>query len=723
MYEISPFEYEIVKGRKRKDPSAINIPASFDIETCSFYLSKDGKAITTPEFYKLSEKDQKNYEKRACLIAWGFGLVDKVYFGRTWKDLVDFLYTLKNMLHLDPESLILPVAVHNLSYEYQWCRRRFEWVRVFSTEERQPIRALTTLGIEFRDTLILSGFSLELTAKSLIKYKVDKMVGDWDYYALRGSKTPLTDKEWGYLRNDNVILLNYIHEWIDERGSINKIPMTKTGIVREDIRKACFWSSSSHKKDKDHKYADYRRLMNNLIFTSLEEYRLCKLGFHGGFTHSNWLNVGLVIENVYSKDITSSYPTCMLSEQYPMSKGEKVKPQTKEEFLDYIKCYCCLIDIAFYGVDSSFDYEHIISRSKCIEIKDQIVDNGRVVSASYLRIVITDIDYKCFKKFYKWKGFKVFNMYIYRRGYLPKAVCEKVLEYYEMKTTLKGVEGKEAEYARYKTMVNAVFGMSCYDPLKDEITYDNDEGWGKEVKDKEEQIKLYNESKSRFLSYQWSLWITSFAMRNVLSATLELKEDYQYCDTDSVKYTNPEKHEKFFIWYNNQISRKIRKCLEYHGLDPNRANPKSIDGTIHPLGHFDDDGKYARFSTLGAKRYAYDKGEEYPDEKRYSLTISGVNKNKAIPQILKMMKDQKKDFFEFFRFGMVYDRDTCGKKLHSYIDEEIKGTFIDKDGIENEFDELSCVHLEDTTYEMSANDEYLSLLTQSHFIPIIGEEI
>ena len=131
MFEISPFEYTIVKGRRKNDPSAINIPASFDIETCSFYLSKDGKAITTPEYYLLEEKDQKKYEKRACLVAWGFGIIDKVYFGRTWEELVYFLYTLKNMLHLDPENLILPVAVHNLSYEYQWIRKRYEWCKVF----------------------------------------------------------------------------------------------------------------------------------------------------------------------------------------------------------------------------------------------------------------------------------------------------------------------------------------------------------------------------------------------------------------------------------------------------------------------------------------------------------------------------------------------------------------------------------------------------------------
>lgn len=703
---------EIVKGRKKKEAEAINISASFDIETSSFYFNpKTGKTISIDDFYKIEDtKKAKDYEKRGCLVAWGFGLLDDVIFGRSWKDFLYLLEQLQRDFKLDPFLRILPVYIHNLSYEFQWFRKRLDWVSVFATAERQPIRALCSYGIEFRDSLILSGYSLEKTAENLLNHKIDKLIGSWDYRALRGEKTPLTSLEWDYLKNDNMILLYYLDELKGRFGNINKIPMTKTGIVREDVRNYVFWENrSSHKRDNNKRFLEYRRLMKQLTFDGEREYRLCKLGFAGGFTHSNSMNVSLVLYNVASKDLTSSYPTIICSEYFPMSKGKRVRPKDRKEFKEYLNAYSCLFEIELWNVESTFPWEHIISRSKCIECEEGIVDNGRLIRANHIRIVITEIDYKCYEKFYSWKKESIREMYIYIKGYLPKAIIEKTLQYYKDKTELKGVEGKEAEYQSAKANINSIFGMMVYDPLKDDIVYKEEE-WGTDKKDIEEEIEKYNNSVSRFLSYQWGIWITAYGRRNILSAILHTKEDHVYTDTDSEKYLNPEKHEAFFRWYNNQITRKINKCLDYYSLPHNLACPKSVDGISHPLGVFEDDGSYYRFCTLGAKRYAVDKGEDYPDEKRYSLTISGVNKKKAIPKLLERMKKEKKDFFDYFKFGFTFDRDTCGKLLHTYIDEEKSGKFIDKDGIENYYDEKSFVHLEETTYYMSANDEYISLL-------------
>ena len=710
--EEKRIENNVVEGRRKKDPASVNLPFSFDIETCSFYLRDDGKRVlTTPEFYKLeSRKEARRYQKRGCLVAWGFGEVDHVVFGRTWDEFITLLYHLKDKYKLDPKTKILPVYVHNLSYEFQWIRKRLKWVSVFAVNDRQPLRALCDLGIEFRDSLILSGMSLEKTAESLLAHEVKKMVGDWDYYALRGSKTPLTAKEWGYLENDNMILLAYIAERIAQCGnSVNKIPMTKTGFVREDVRNNCFWDKATHKKDHNHKFVNYSRLMKSLIFVSEEEQIMLKLAFAGGFTHANPMNANKIHENVTSYDLTSSYPAVMCSEKFPMGKGEKVMAQTKEEFETYLKTHCCLMDVVLSNVKSTFPDEHIISRSKCLECDSPMIDNGRIIKAKRIRTIITEIDLQSFRRFYKWDSIEIKSMYVYTKGYLPKAIVEKVIEYYEAKTTLKGVEGKEAEYALAKNLINSMFGMCVYDPIKDEITYKDDE-WGSQPFDRKKKIEEYNNSKSRFLSYHWGVWITAYARRNIFSAILETKEDHIYTDTDSEKFLNREKHEGFFKWYNDLITKKITICLKTLGIAPERASPCSVDGIQHPLGVFDFDGFYARFKTLGAKRYAVDYGEDKPIDKRYSLTISGVNKKTAIPAIVKKIQETGKDFFDFFKFGVVYGRDECGKKTHTYIDEETSGKFVDKDGILNEFDEKSFVHLEEATYEMSSPDDYISLL-------------
>lgn len=685
--EILP-DFPIVKGRTKKEADALNVSASFDIETSSFY---------------------DHGEKRACLCAWGFGINGYVIFGRTWEEFAELCFLLKQRYKLG-EGLILPVYIFNESYEFQFIRKRFQWIEVFSVKDRYPIRALCDLGIEFRDALILSGMSLASTAKNLHKYPVRKLVGDWDYKKLRGSKTPITDAEWEYLRNDNLVVMSYIQELMEEFGSINKIPLTKTAFVRNDVRSYCLYEKKSHKRDINHKFRDYRNLMMSLTLTK-DEYLLWESAFAGGFTHSNSYNTGCVIEDVLSMDICSSYPAVICSEMFPMGKGIRQMPKTNEEFKDWRKCYILLLDLTFYDIDERFIYDHAISLSKCIEIEGEKVDNGRIVKAKKLRIICTHIDLEVFEKFYKWKKLILNDCYRYLKAYLPKPIIEKVISYFETKTTLKGVEGEESNYARMKEMLNSIYGCMVQKITAEEITYSFD--WGVEKLDLDEQIEKYNNSKSRFNWFPWGCAITSYARRNVLSAVLSCGVDHCYTDTDSEKFMHAEEHLDFFERYNILITRKIRACLSANGIDPSRARPKTKEGKEKPLGIFEVDAHYKRFKTLGAKRYFV----EY-DDGTHSLTISGVNKHTATPRIEEKMKKKGKDFFDFFKFGALFDKATCGKNIHGYIDEETSGTFIDDDGIENHYHELSSVHLEETTYRMTASDDYLLRLEDEGIIDI-----
>ncbi|MGC8059533.1 hypothetical protein ACP3WF_23830, partial [Salmonella enterica] len=88
-----------------------------------------------------------------------------VYYGRTWEELKNLCLFLQLELNLS-ESRRLVIYVHNLGYEFQFMRKYFDWLEdgLFAVDERKPIKALCTYGIEFRDSYILSGFSLENTA-------------------------------------------------------------------------------------------------------------------------------------------------------------------------------------------------------------------------------------------------------------------------------------------------------------------------------------------------------------------------------------------------------------------------------------------------------------------------------------------------------------------------------------------------------------------------------
>ena len=530
-----------------------NVPAAFDIETSSFYV--------------------KN-EKCACMYAWVFGVNGKCVIGRTWDEFIEVMEQAKNSLGLNLNRRLI-VYVHNLAYEFQFIRKRFAWNKIFATEKRKPIYALTEDGIEFRCSLRLSGFSLEKTGEHLLKYPVQKMVGDLDYSLLRHSKTPLTEKERGYILNDGLVVMAYIQEEIEQRnGRIDRIPLTKTGKVRKLSRDYCLYDGShTHNQGKYHRYMD---LMQTLRMT-LPEYQENVAAFQGGFTHGGNVWSTVLAKNVGSKDFTSSYPTVMVSEKFPMGRGEYIRIASKEHFERQLSLYCCIFEASFEGLEATFPYDHYLSSSKCRKKKNERLDNGRIVSADYLETTITNVDFEIIRRTYRWTGLKVRRFIRYRRGYLPKDFVHAILDLYRQKTELKGVEGMEAEYQNAKELINSCYGMTVTAIVRDEITYENGE-WGDGQSDPEKQLEQYNDSRQRFLFYAWGVFVTAYARRNLWSGILECGPDYIYSDTDSIKAVHMDKHEEYFRKYNENITRKLEKAMDVHGFPHEWIRPKTVEG-------------------------------------------------------------------------------------------------------------------------------------------------
>lgn len=697
-----------MKIRGKGETRYLNVACAFDIESTSFYKdTRDGSCVKDLHDVPLSM--QRFYTKQATMYAWVFGINGKCVIGRTWREFVKTMNIVRDHYELSSDGMRLICYVHNLAFEFQFIKELFDWESVFATKDRTPLKALTKMGIEFRCSLLLSGYSLAKVGEHLQTYKIEKMVGDLDYDLMRNSKTPLTDKEWGYIIHDGLVVMAYIQELLEDRKYITRIPLTKTGFVREYVRNRCFWSKSTHQNDFSGKYRNYRMMMDTLTIDGAEEYAMMKQAFQGAIVHANYLNADKVLHDVASYDFTSSYPSCIVAERFPMSKGRKVNPKTKEEFIEYLRCYLSIMEITFHDVESITECDHVISFSKCYEADCVDLDNGRVIDAKRITITITNIDLEIYQRFYRWKSMEVKRMYIYRKGYLPTDFVKSVLELYMKKTTLKGVEGMEAEYLSAKENVNASYGMCVTDIVKAESKYDNEHGWYVETPDVAKEIEKYNKSKKRFLFYAWGVFITAFARRNLASGILACGHssgDYCYCDTDSVKVLHADRHKAYFDEYNAYITNKLKRACDFHGIDyETYCAPCDIKGKKHPLGVWDYEGTYQRAKFLGAKRYAV----EYADGS-HSITIAGVNKRTAIPVMECEAREQGKDFFDMMEFGHIFDEEACGKLLHTYIDEPQSGTMVDYLGNVATYSEKSSVHLEATTYEMDAETAYLDLL-------------
>ena len=517
---LNTLEIDTVKSNKKIE--YLNIEAGFDIETTS---------------YKQGE------QKFAFMYIWQFGIGfgNEIYYGRTWEEFQNLIYKLESTFDLSLNKRLV-IYIHNFSYEFQFMRKYFDWEDVFSIDDRKPIRALTTGGIEFRDSYILSGYSLANTARNLAFHKVDKMEGDLDYELIRHYKTPLTPKEIKYCENDIHIILAYINEQIEINGGIDKIPMTNTGRVRSYVRNYCYYKTLTDKKAGKGYYLRYRKIMEDLTINP-ETYLQLKRAFMGGFTHANANYSGKLLHDVSSIDFTSSYPAVMVSEMFPMSRFRPVEIHDIETFNEYRKRHALIFDVRFTGLVSKITQENYISESKCRNLIKPVIDNGRIFSAESMTTTLTEVDFNIMEQCYTWEGFEISNVKYAHKAYLPKPIIYSILRLYQDKTELKDVEGFEVEYMLSKGMLNSIYGMSVTDIVKDKATYHGE--WGTERVNLADEIEAYNDSKNRFLYYAWGLWVTAYARRNLWTGIISVGDDYVYSDTDSLKILNYEKNYEF----------------------------------------------------------------------------------------------------------------------------------------------------------------------------------
>lgn len=670
------------------------------------FVNKDGNKIMNEAISFDIETTSMRYgeEKIAFMYVWMLDIFGRTVIGRTWPEFVQTMNAISEYYDLKNIKRRMIVYVHNLAYEFSFIRKWFKWVKVFSLSRRKPLFAVTTTGIEFRCSYRLSGYKLEKIGEMM---KIEKL-GDFDYSKIRHSRTPLTPREYEYCIHDVKIVTAYIKQKIkEEHNNISEIPLTKTGYVRRYVR-----GKTIHGNNR----CFYKAAIKELTLEP-EEYLLAKKAFAGGFTHASYYHASKPYKAVTSFDFGSSYPTVLISEKYPMTKGRKIEHISRAEFEKYMEDEeCCIFTIELTNVQQIFKYEHYISRSRCDIAEGYVVDNGRIVSADRLVLNMTSIDYNIIKRTYKFHLNQIGKFYIYKKYYLPTTFVQCILHFFEIKTKLKGVEGSETEYMWGKENLNAMFGMCVTDIVRDIIEYDNDIGWKDAPKMTDDEYKEFvsnqldkeNNKKSRFLFYLWGVFCTAYARKNLWSGIFECKEDYIYSDTDSVKILNARKHKAYFDRYNKEITNKLITALDYHHIPHDAISPKNIKGETKHLGIWEFDGFYLEFKAIRAKSYMYLSSED----KDYHYTIAGLPK--IDPEEKAKLREKgiiKKDAIDYlkehgnpmeqFKYDMKIPAEYTQKLTHSYIDEPISLLVTDYKGIDYFVHELSSTHLEPAEYHLS----------------------
>lgn len=637
---------------------------AFDIETTSYY--DEG-------------------EKKAIVYTYTFSIDGEAIILRTEEQFLHFIEAIGNEFGgkwnskgTDWERRAV-IYVHNLPYEFQFIRQLFKWDEIFAIANTRKVVRAVTGPIEFRCSLALTNKALASVGKEV---GVDKMIGDLDYSLIRHSETPLTPEEIGYIEND-VLIIDALLEKKLQTDTLKTIPMTKTGYVRRDVSRAV---------RKDPEYMDTVR---NLTMTTAD-YQRARQAFSGGYTHANSTIMGEVLENVAAVDLASSYPSSLAQFRYPMSNFVQADPK---DFAEYREHCACLIEVSFTNIVSRYPFP-LISESKALEITGQVVDNGRVYSADYVRVLITEVDYDMYLRCYEFEKCEIVELHVAVKQTLPQVLLEKILGYYSDKTRLKNVEGEEENYALSKENVNSIYGMIATDPLHENfVMVDNKLEMG--TTDLSEEIHNHNTSRKRFLYYPWGAWVTAYS-RSVLLETIfdmiDVGVKVHYCDTDSIYHEVDLRAESILEEANERIKSRIAEnCSK---LNPELFEPKDPKGVKHHIGLFDQEPTSDQFKTLGAKRYAKVK------DGKLSITTAGLSK-KAAGYVEEM------GGLEFYAPNMLIPKEHSGRNTLTYSEEVAENMLIDYMGNPARVRQAGFIHMEGSEYHLSVSDDYMRFSQES----------
>ena len=672
---LSEIEFQNHYFKKKNRADIVNDDIMcFDIETSSGFLHKDSD--TLEPYLGKSKKYYEDCKKFSICYVWQFSINDNVFWGRTLEDFKDFLQELE---YYEPHKKI--VYIHNFSFEFQFLINVLQFDYVFARQARKPLFAEWST-YQFRCSYFLTNMSLATWAEQR-KLSVQKLVGDLDYTILRTPKTVLSDKELAYCFNDVLVMYYGLQQYKEKYGHMIDIPFTQTGEVRKEVIERMNVSSEYK----------YRKRCIKLIPQTIEDYSLLCDCLMGGYAHSNAVHTNVVLDNVFSKDISSSYPTVMCLEKYPMTYFEETVPCD-----DYF-------NNDNYSYIITFDVEHLHSKrwntwlsfSKCAKIKGYSLDNGRVLKADYVQLSLTNVDYEMFQLCYDFDNLNIIDFRISSNDYLSPTFVKYILELYGNKTTLKGIEEKEPLYMKSKQYINSMYGMMVTKNITDTIEFEEDR-WKKELlNEKNFYTKIASEKKKlskTFGAFQFGVWVTAYARRNLWKGILALDYNVAYCDTDSIKYI--ECDTDFFERYNKEIERRENMRADMLGIPRDKFCPKDKYGIPHRLGIFDDDGKYKKFKTLGAKKYCY-----VDNDDKLHMTVSGVRKS-AVYQLHDI---------DDFKDGTVFDVEHAQKLIMTYVD-DMQSIVWNK----GQYDEFYSnyqhgICAQPTTYSLGLTDDYESILT------------
>ena len=436
MYRVPP------GNRKNKDSKK-------PVNDIIIMLDTETSKLTHNEYETLKSGVKKVIPVPNIVVCWSIAL--RAYgknivtlYGRKPSDICKCLEKIHNSM----EGEVTYVFVHNLAYDWVFIRKFL--LRDFgkpkgqlNTKPHYPLTITFHNGIILRDSLILAQRSIEKWGEDL-NVPNKKAVGMWDYNKIRTQFTPLDLLELLYIQGDvlcGVECIDYTMQQL--KKTIVSLPFTATGIPRGEVRKRAK-ENNGHKKFLT-------------ICPDYETHKKLEQCYHGGFTHGNRHFINTTMKNVQGFDFASSYPFCMLSEKFPMQKFRPYRNMEPEEVINLGDKFAFIVRLVAMNVCIKNDFCPMppLQFSKCTRAINPVLDNGRILSAGFVEIWLTETDLKVIRENYTWTNAVCLDVEYSFKHYLPRWFTDYIYQCFVNKTKLKG--GDAVAYALSKSTINALY--------------------------------------------------------------------------------------------------------------------------------------------------------------------------------------------------------------------------------------------------------------------------
>ena len=677
------------QSRKNNDYYYKDVVCAFDIETTRYKIGE----------HNVSKTKVINDEV-AIMYIWQFQIgLNITIYGRTWDEFRQFCDDMQSVLK-DNERLV--IYIHNASYEFSFLRDKrvlgdkINEPSVFILSSRKVLRFMAYGNkLEFRCSLIHSNMSLdEFTDKMKVEHK--KLSGQkFNYDIMRFPWTELTDYELNYCINDVLGLVECIYKEMEIDGdNLYTIPLTSTGYVRRDMRKAI----------NEHLPRGYIKERK----PDYKTYCLLREAFRGGNTHANRGISGKTISGkIEEYDRSSSYPDVQVNGKFPISSWSKPRRIDKDGFLKCIaRGYCVIARLELLDVELVDEFVTVpyISESNCTLATKTELDNGRILKAERIIISVTEYDLEIIDRQYNYR-WNVLDYRVATKGDLPEPIKDVIRNYYSMKTKLKGDDTQKIQYMKSKNKLNAIYGNSAQDGGRIGIIYDGgqykdgfrDRRNGEKYIFTEENAEMLSEMvyelTDTVLPYSWGVYTTSIARAELQKMIDICGDNFLYCDTDSVYFVQ-DGTISFDEYNKNKIEQSIK----------NKAFAEDVNKKLHYMGVAEkEDYNITSFRTMGAKKYCFIYDED--SEQKMKLTVSGVSKKYGVHELVRewAKQDRTSNPLNLFDDGFIFRKAGGTEVVYNDVPSEViidgKYLYVPTNAV-----------IRPSTYEVGLGEDYLPLL-------------